>query len=274
MSDIGRARRWRRFTHPHSGRALIVPIDHGLTMGPIEGLHRLDGVRRWLDGGELTGVVMHKGMVERLGGAAGVGLMVHVNGSVNAGDPVQAMAPPLKVKLASVAAALSLGADAFSVHLDMGGPSASHYLHLLGEVVDEAHALGVPVLAMLYDKTPGAGAGDLARQRHFMRAAAEVGADVLKVQAPAELARLPELLDGFEHTRVVFAGGELRDDTELLALVQAVVQQGAAGLCMGRNVFQRADPLAFLRDLSRVLHRPAVVPEPAPARVPAREWAL
>lgn len=273
MSDIGRRRRWHRFTHPVSGKALIVPIDHGLTLGPIKGLDHLDRVRRWLDSGELTGVVMHKGMVERLGGACGAGLMVHLNGAVNQGDPSRAVAPTMKVRLAGIEAALSLGADAVSVHLDMGGPWSSDYLGLLGEVVDEAHVLGVPVLAMLYDKTPGASPQDMARQRQFMRAAAEVGADALKVQPPAELRRLPELLDGFSHTPVVFAGGEMKSETGLLAFAHAVAQYPAAGLCVGRNVFQRADPAACLRELGQALHRQHAAAAPQP-RALAEEVAL
>lgn len=255
MSNIGRVRRWRRFTHPASGRALIVPIDHGLTLGPIEGLNRLGDMRQWLDSGELTGVVMHKGMVDHLGGAATIGLLVHLNGAVNIGDPVQVVAPPIKVRLASIEAAISLGADAVSVHLDMGGQWGSHYLSLLGEVVDEAHTLGLPVLAMLYDKTPGAAPDDVSRQRHFMRAAAEIGADVLKVQPPSDLSQLPQLLDGFDYVPVLFAGGEPRADRDPLALALAVAQHGGAGLCVGRNVFQRANPVACLRELGHALHQ-------------------
>jgi len=273
MSDIGRARRWRRFLHPASARALIVPVDHGLTLGPIDGLDRLDGMRRWLASGELTGVVMHKGMVEHLGGAAPSGLIVQLNGAVNAGDPVQTVAPSMKMRLTTVQSAVALGADAVSVHLDMGGQWGSHYLHLLGEVVDEAHALGVPVLAMLYDKTPGASGGWLPRQRHFMRAAVEVGADVLKIQPPSELALLPQVLDGFEDARVLFAGGELRPARESLGLARAVAQHGGAGLCMGRNVFQHADPVAFLRELGTALHQAdnqrAMAPRPLAEEMPS-----
>jgi len=260
MSDIGCRRRWRRFTHARSGKALIVPIDHGLTLGPIPGLANVEPMLRWLASGELTGVIMHKGMVERLDGACGVGLMVHLNGAIRTDDAVHALAPPLKVRLATVHAAVALGADAVSVHLDMGGNASSHCLGLLGEVVDEAHALGMPVLAMIYDRTPGAAERGLARQRHYMRAAVEVGADVLKVQAPADLAAIPQLIAGFAHTPVLFAGGEMKSDAELLALARAVVLHGASGLCVGRNVFQRGDPAACLREVSGILHEPAAVP--------------
>jgi fructose-bisphosphate aldolase, class I len=256
MFDIGRVRRWNRFVDPRGGRALIVPIDHGLTLGPIAGLHDLHAMQAWLGSGALTGTIMHKGMVERLHGASRIGLMIHLNGSVCiAGDagasPPDAM---LKPQLTSVEEAVRLGADAVSVHLDMSPRSAVHYLPLLSRVAEQAHACGLPVLAMLYDKTDGD--LDLVRQRHFMRAAIEVGADVLKVQPPKDLQALPELLGGMQlHTPVLFAGGKLASENELLSLARATVQCGAAGLCVGRNVFQRPDPVESLMRVNHVLNQ-------------------
>ena len=94
MSDIGRTRRWRRFLHRDSGKALIVPIDHGLTLGPIAGLGHLEPIRRWLASGELTGVLMHKGMVERLADACSAGLIVHLNGAVKTGGGADSVTLP------------------------------------------------------------------------------------------------------------------------------------------------------------------------------------
>ena len=113
---------------------------------------------------------------------------------------------------------------------------------------------GTPVLNMLYDKGPLAGK-DLSHLRHFMRAAVELGVDALKVAAPEDLNAIPELVDGIqEHTPVLFAGGALADELALLELAAAVVRHGTGGICVGRNVFQRPNPLSTmtrLRDLFR-----------------------
>jgi fructose-bisphosphate aldolase, class I len=256
MFDIGRTRRWNRFIDPRGGKALIVPIDHGLTLGPVAGLDNMHAIQAWMGSGMLTGTIMHKGMVERLNGARGIGLMIHLNGSVHvdAGAGAPSGAVMCKPQLTTVDEALRLGADAVSVHLDMSPHSAGHYLALLGQVVEHAHARGLPVLAMLYDKTDGD--IDLVRHRHFMRAAIEVGADVLKVQPQKDLQSLPELLGGMQmHTPVLFAGGKLASDSDLLALAKATVQCGAAGLCVGRNVFQRPDPVECLMRVNHVLNQ-------------------
>jgi len=246
MTEMARKRRWKRFLDPQSGKALVVPLDHGLTMGPIPGISRPEDVLRWLSAEVVTGVVLHKGFAERIGGSLGCGLVIHLNGSVSLDEQ-----PDLKQLVTTVEAAVRLGADAVSVQTNFSAATASHNLRLIGRVVDEAHAWGLPVLNMVYDKT-GADGRALERMRHFMRAAVELGVDALKVAAPAQLDDIPQLLDGVQnHTPVLFAGGTLADEGALIGLAEAVVRHGAGGICVGRNVFQRAAPAATLR---RLLH--------------------
>ena len=112
--------------------------------------------------------------------------------------------------------------------------------------MDQAHAYGLPVLNMVYDKTPH-NDKDLANLRHFMRAAVELGVDALKVAPPDNLNAIPDLIDGIqEHTPVLFAGGALGDELSLFELVAAVVRHGATGICVGRNVFQRSNPRSIM----------------------------
>ncbi|OHX13429.1 class I fructose-bisphosphate aldolase [Chromobacterium sphagni] len=249
MTEMARKRRWSRFIDRQSGKALIVPIDHGLTMGPLEGLNRVEEVLRWLNPDVVTGIVAHKGFAQRLGGAPGCGLMIHLNGSLNVGET-----PDFKRMVTSVEAALRLGADAVSIQTNFSAATADHNLQLIGQVVDQAHAFGLPVLNMVYDKGPLQGK-ELTHLRHFMRAAVELGVDALKVAAPEDLNRIPELVDGIqEHTPVLFAGGALADELSLLELAAAVVRHDTGGICVGRNVFQRPNPLSTmtrLRDLFR-----------------------
>ncbi|MHB0805067.1 class I fructose-bisphosphate aldolase [Stutzerimonas nitrititolerans] len=257
MTEMARKRRWSRFVDRQSGKVLMVPIDHGLTMGPLDGLNRVEDVQRWLDPDVVTGVVAHKGFAERLGGAPGCGLMIHLNGSLTVCD-----APDVKQMVTSVEAAVRLGADAVSVQANFTPATAGHNLQLIGSVVDQAHAYGLPVLAMVYDKTNQEGLHAL---RHFLRASVELGVDALKVAAPSDLDSIPELVEGVqEHTPVLFAGGALTDEQSLLDLASAVVRHGTGGICIGRNVFQRDDPRAVLtlvRDLFRSARMPATITE-------------
>ncbi|WP_019451098.1 hypothetical protein [Cupriavidus sp. BIS7] len=249
MADTARMRRWSRFVDRSSGLALIVPMDHGLTVGPIRGIDRIETVTRWLSPDLVTGVVLHKGLAERLGPAIHCGMMVHLNGALALDD-----APDRKLLLTSVDAAIRLGADAVSVQTNFTPGTAAHNLRLIGDVVEQAHQYGLPVMAMVYDRTAGRPDEAIARMRHFMRAAVELGVDVLKIGAPDDADSLGELLDGIhKHVPVVMAGGALMPDEALLNLTRAIARCGGAGLCVGRNVFQRDDPSAMLRKLGEAL---------------------
>lgn len=262
MEGVAKKIRWSRFLDRRSGRGIIVPIDHGLTIGPIEGLDSIAQMARWITHPAITGVIAHKGMVERLGSRGllrGVGVMVHLNGMTSI-----SLRPDQKERLTSIEAALRLGADAVSLQLNFDGSNDGHNLTQLGAVVDEAQRQGVPVLTMLYDKAPcEAPAQRLRRLRHLIRACVELGTDALKLAAPTATSELPALLAGVsEHTAVFFAGGTVCAEEELLHLAQEVTACGATGLCVGRNVFQREMVTATLTRLEETVFRAAKRPLP------------
>lgn len=253
MNGIAKKIRWSRFLDRRSSHGIIVPVDHGLTIGPVEGLNSMAQAARWITHPAITGIIAHKGMIERLGSYGllrGVGVMVHLNGMTSLSSE-----PDRKVRLTSLEAAVRLGADAVSLQLNFDGSNDAHNLTELGAVVDEAQRYGLPVLTMLYDKV--AIQGDEAstkRLKHLMRACVELGTDALKLAAPARTADLPALLEGVrEHTAVFFAGGEVRSEEEMRCLAQEVVRHGATGLCVGRNIFQREAASTILTRLQEVV---------------------
>lgn len=173
MEGVARKIRWARFLDRLSGRGILVPIDHGLTMGPIEGLGSLEEMARWLPHPAITGVIAHKGMVERLAGLGllcGAGVMVHLNGMTSLAAWLDHKEP-----LTSVEAAARLGADAVSLQLNFDGANDAPN-PTPGAAADEAQRCGLPLLTMLYDKAPCADwAARLQRMRHLMRACVELG---------------------------------------------------------------------------------------------------
>lgn len=267
MDGVAKRIRWSRFLHPRSGLGVIVPIDHGLTVGPIEGLRSVGQIDSWIHHPVITGIIAHKGMVERLGSRGllqGLGVMVHLNGMISL-----SASPNRKELLTSVDRALRLGADAISLQLNFDGTSDAANLIQLGAVVDEARSLGVPVLTMVYDKFEALRPEQrLPRMRHLMRACIELGTDALKIAAPEQLSQLQELLEGVsEHTSVFFAGGEKCSDEQLLTLAREGVAAGATGLCVGRNVFQREPGTTTLDRLLKIVLERSGEESPSPARV-------
>jgi class I fructose-bisphosphate aldolase/fructose-bisphosphate aldolase/2-amino-3,7-dideoxy-D-threo-hept-6-ulosonate synthase len=253
MAVPGKEVRWNRFVDPRSRQALIVPIDHGLTLGPVEGLMSVNQIGGWLGSPSINGVVAHKGMVAKLaevGLLTGLGVMVHLNGMTSISQQ-----PDTKEFVTTIETAIRLGADAVSLQVNFRPDNHAHNLVGLGQVVDEADRFGLPVLAMVYpagptDDAPGRA---LRMHRHYLRVAFELGVDVVKTAPPEHLEDIPELLDGVgDDLRVLFSGGALTSDDSLMSLAKSVANSNAAGLCIGRNVFQRSDPqpiLTQLRDL-------------------------
>ena len=253
MSAPGKTLRWSRFTDPVSGQALVVPIDHGLTIGPVEGLGSTREIGRWIGCPAVNGVVAHKGMVSRLAEAGllvGRGVMLHLNGSTTIGER-----PDTKHMVTGVETALRLGADAVSVQVNFAPDNHAHNIALLGRVVDEAERYALPVLAMVYPATPAEDeAAALRLHRHYLRIAYELGVEAVKTAPPQHLEDVAALVDGIgEEVAVLFSGGSLQTDDYLTSLAKQVATSTARGLCVGRNVFQRPEPHVILAQLRQIL---------------------
>ncbi|MFI7587494.1 class I fructose-bisphosphate aldolase [Spongisporangium articulatum] len=254
MSAPAKDLRWSRFVAPTSGRSLIVPIDHGLTMGSVAGLSSVHEISGWLRHPAIDGVIAHKGMVDKLathGLLQGLGVMIHLNGSTAIGED-----PDTKHMVTTVENAVRLGADAVSMQVNYRPDNHGHNLSQLGRVVDEAERFGLPVLVMVYPAGPAddAPGRPMRLHRHYLRVAYELGVHAVKTAPPEHLDDLDELLDGIgEDLPILFSGGALTSDEELTHLAKVVADSQAAGLCLGRNVFQRPDPAPILDQLRALL---------------------
>jgi class I fructose-bisphosphate aldolase len=267
MGHTGKLLRLSRFRYRGSRCGLIVPIDHGLTIGPVSGLESVARIGSWIEHPGVTGIIAHKGMIERLAARdmlGRLGVMLHLNGM-----SMLARSPDSKQMLTNIEAALRLGVDGVSVQVNYDGSNDAHNMTLLGSVVDEAHRYGLPVLTMLYDKVTSQDTETrTGRLRHLMRIALELGSDVLKIATPSSVLEIPAILDGIaDDIPVYFAGGAVCSDEHLLTMTAQAVRHGASGVCMGRNVFQRDSADGLLTTLSHILRadRPAQL-VPAEAR--------
>jgi len=262
---LSRFRRRRAGAAGAKATGLLVPIDHGLTMGPLKGIRSIDQIATWITHPAISGIIAHKGMVERLAARdllSGLGVMVHLNGMA-----AFSATPDVKELVTSVRSAQRLGADAVSIQVNFDGTNDAHNLKLLGRVADAALKEGVPVLTMLYDKVVHTSdRARLTRLRHLIRLTIELGTDAIKLAPPATsrlTTEVPELLaDHARDTAIYFAGGATCPDAELLQLARETARCGGAGLCIGRNVFGRSDPDELLTTLDRSLS----FPEPTPLR--------
>ncbi|ERJ04991.1 fructose-bisphosphate aldolase class I protein [Halorhabdus tiamatea SARL4B] len=236
------------------GRYLVVPMDHGLTMGPVTGLQALESTVDAITRGGADAVLTQKGVADRVhGNLNDAGYVVHLNGSTTIGPDEED-----KRKTGTVEDAVRAGADAVSFHINVGSEYEPDQLTQLAEVTGEADRLGMPVLAMAYARGRGIDESDPEALAHAVRLAEEVGADVIKTAYSGDA-------DSFERVAaasakpVVIAGGSKGTDEETLEMVRGAMDAGAAGISMGRSIFQHEDPEAITTAVSAVVHDDASV---------------
>ncbi|GAB6038506.1 2-amino-3,7-dideoxy-D-threo-hept-6-ulosonate synthase [Fundidesulfovibrio butyratiphilus] len=249
---IGKSIRLERIVNRDTGRAIIVPLDHGVSVGPITGLTDVrDTVTSIVEGGA-NAVLMHKGLVPCGHRARGrdIGLVVHLSASTNL-SPF----PGAKTLVCSVEEAIQLGADAVSLHLNLGDESERDMLSGMGEVTRQASHWGIPVLAMVYGRGPKiASEFDPEVVAHCARAGMELGADIVKVPYTGDPESFSRVVDG-ACVPVVIAGGPKTPTTRaFLQMVHDSVQAGGSGLSVGRNIFQHKDPTRLLQALGKIVH--------------------
>lgn len=249
---IGKAIRLERIVNRNTGRTIIVPMDHGVTVGPIEGLVDMrEAVGKVVDGGA-NAVIEHKGLVRCGHRAEGkdIGLIVHLSAST-----VLSPFPNAKALVASVEDAIRLGADAISIHCNLGDETEAAMLADFGEVSSQAANWGIPLLSMVYARGPKiADEYDPAIVAHCARVGTELGADIIKVNYTGDIDTFSKVCDAC-CVPVVIAGGPKLDSTEsFLQMVHDSLNAGGAGLSVGRNVFQHDDPTRLVEALNMVVH--------------------
>lgn len=241
---IGKQIRLERIMDRNTGKTVIVPLDHGVTMGPIPGLIELGETINKVAEGGANAIVEHNGMVgvghRRYG--KDIGLIVHLSASTTIGPD-----PNHKVLVSSVEKAIKLGADAVSIHINLGAEDEPEMLRDFGFVSEACFEWGMPLLAMVYPrgkKVPDE--RDPEAVALAARLAGELGADIVKVPYTGSVESFSRVVEGTP-IPVVIAGGSKQSGEEMLRTVQEVMQAGAAGLSMGRNAFQHRTPERFVR---------------------------
>jgi predicted phospho-2-dehydro-3-deoxyheptonate aldolase len=255
---VGKEVRLSRIFHPLSHRTVIVPLDHGVTQGPLPGLSDVRTVLTDVAEGGADAVILHRGTVHLgpWGGGQRMGLIVHLSASTDLSPE-----PLRKIQVGTVEAALRLGADAISFHLNLGNPSEGEMIKELSVVAEECSRWGIPLLVMAYVRGPGI-EDECQPQlvRHAARLAAELGADLVKVRYTGNPTTFREVIEGCP-VPVVIAGGTKGDERELLEMVKGALEGGAQGVSIGRNVFQHESPKKMVQAICAMVHHKATVPE-------------
>ncbi len=233
-----------------NGRMLCVPMDHGVTSGPIKGLTDINDIVNKVDEGGASAVILHKGMIKGLKRPPSLGIIMHATASTVLGP-----SPNYKVQIAVVEEAIRLGADGVSVHINIGAKEEPEMLATLGYLSDSSDEWGMPFLAMMYPrgefiKNPN----DPAVLAHVVRVGAELGADVVKTSYTGDPDSFKQVVKACPVPVVIAGGPKVSTDRELLEMAKGAIEAGAKGVTFGRNVFQHDNPVLILKALGKIVY--------------------
>jgi putative autoinducer-2 (AI-2) aldolase len=245
--DWGMQNRLARVFRPATGRTVMLAVDHGYFQGPTTGLERVDlSIVPLL--GHADALMTTRGMVRStIPPASGVPIVLRASG----GPSILRELSDEQIAV-SMEDAARINASAVAVQVFIGGEFETRSVHNMTRLVDESQRYGVPVLAVT------AVGKELTRDARYLRLAtricAELGAHVVKTYYCAEdfdtvTAACP--------VPVVMAGGKKLPELDALTMAYRAVEDGAAGVDMGRNIFQSDDPVAMIRAIGAVVHESA-----------------
>lgn len=248
--NIGKKIRIKRIINRESGKTVIVPLDHGVTLGPILGLRDIDATVNMIIRGGANATVVHKGIVTSTNRTedTDIGLIIHLSASTSLSPESNS-----KIAVCDVEEALSLGADAVSVHVNVGATTESQMLESLGKTAKECNRWGLPLLAMMYPRG-GQVEVNLESIRHVARVGAELGADIVKCPYTGSAESFAKVVEGCP-VPVVIAGGSKLSDEETLKMIEGAVKAGAGGLSIGRNAFQHKNTELFVKAACAMVHK-------------------
>ncbi len=268
--SIGKRTRLYRLFYafgPGNGKTLLLPIDQGLEHGPSDFFENPESadpryqLRIALEGG-YSGIVMHIGLARRFFWeyAGRLPLVLKINGKTNIPPDDEAFSP----LDATVEEAVALGADAVGYTLYVGSPMQHKDIAQFASVRREAERLGVPLIVWAYPRGKyvemKGGKNSLYAVDYAARVAAELGADVIKLNVPkldpVRAAEMPEpyrslvkevdtygavkkVIDSACGVPVIIAGGEKGDAEKLIETAKLCVKAGASGFIFGRNIWKR-----------------------------------
>jgi len=256
---IGKRIRLERIINRNSGKTVIIPMDHGITVGPVEGLADMRMAVSKVVAGGANAVLMHKAAPRfcHRGEGPDIGLIIHLSAAT-----IMSPDPNAKELVCTVEEAIKIGADAVSVHINLGAETEKEMLRQLGHVSERCFEWQMPLLAMMYARGPKIkNEFDVANVKHAARVAAELGADIVKVAYTGSSETFAEVVDGCP-VPVVIAGGEkMENDEDVFQMVRDALIAGAAGVSIGRNAFQHKNPQKFVQAVSEMVHNGAKVKE-------------
>ncbi len=242
--DWGMSNRLARIFRPNTGRTVMLAIDHGYFQGPTTGLERVD-----------VSILPLVPLADALMCTRGI-LRSVIPPSSSTPVVMRASGGPSILKDLSneqiaidIEDAARLNVAALAVQVFIGGEHETQSVHNMTRLVDLGLRYGIPVMGVT------AVGKELTRDARYLRLAcriiAELGAQFVKTYYCAEDF---DTVTSSCPVPIVMAGGKKLSELDALKMAHNAVTEGAAGVDMGRNIFQSDNPQGMMRAVTAVVH--------------------
>jgi DhnA family fructose-bisphosphate aldolase class Ia len=242
------------------GRALVFAMDHAVAFGTMAGLEKPGEVIRMVRAGGADAILTTYGICTRFAAEIGrMGVILRVDGG---GSLLAKERGPMQL-IYDVLDALRVGADAVGCMGMPGTEFESETLPYLSELISQCAEWNVPVMA---EMLPG-GFENPAEWwtpeniGHACRIGAELGADFIKTAYPGDAEAFRCIVEQVYVPIVVLGGSRSADPRGVLENVQGAMEAGAAGVAIGRNIYQHPDPTKMTAAIAAIVHDGATVRE-------------
>jgi 2-amino-4,5-dihydroxy-6-oxo-7-(phosphooxy)heptanoate synthase len=243
--------RLARLSRCHDGAYLFVPLDHSVSDGPVADRKGFSDLVTAVVRGGADGIIVHKGRVRAIDPdlLTDCALIVHLSASTGHSQDINE-----KVLVGDVEEAIRLGADAVSIHVNIGSLTESVQLADFGAVATACDRWNIPLIAMLYARGRHLKGSprDPAMGAHLVNIAVDLGADIVKTVVTDPLEDMTTVVSSCPIP--VIAAGGAADAGDPMAFASSVMLAGCRGVAMGRRVFQSSSPEQVVRSVREVIH--------------------
>ncbi|MFH1589098.1 MAG: 2-amino-3,7-dideoxy-D-threo-hept-6-ulosonate synthase [archaeon] len=244
------------------GKAVFLAYDQGMEHGPTDFNLKNCDPNYILDialEGHYNGIVLQHGLAEKYyqDYYKDVPLIVKLNGQTR----ITKMEPNSK-QLCTVERAIKLGASAVGYTIYNGSENEDTMMTEFSKIVDGAHDYGLPAIAWMYPRgkfVPDQKSTEL--QAYVARVGAELGADIIKIQYNGDFEGFKWVVKNAGRTKVVISGGSQINQVDFLQKTYDIMQLGAIGLAVGRNIWQHEKPFSFSKAVMAIVHHNKTVAE-------------
>lgn len=259
FTSVGKLTRINRIFR-EDGKATMVAINQGITMGPRDGIEDVGKIISLLLPEHPDSFTIHRGAAcqyaDLYAGKAAL-ILKSTNRTPFFG--------PDEIQLSQVEDAVALGADAISVGLTLCDPKEQETLRMVSKIISAAEKCGIPTVAHAYPS------GSLIKSEehhsekyvgYAVRVAKELGIDIIKTYWTGDQDSFARIVSYGSPCKVVISGGpKCHTLRECFSMTWNGMQAGADGITYGRNIWQHDCPAAVLRGLNAIVHNQATIDE-------------